>query len=154
MSTPIERICEFNKKADLVGYKASLEASFQVEEALEGFDLWILAENIGMDIFPEMTAKDIARFILRGDILQSTELDPVDAIDKAADAIVFAVGSMHKLGLQPTDIQAVLNAVMDANFTKLNNRKLDDQGKLVKPEGFTNPEELIRIIYEARVSSK
>ena len=64
----------------------------------------MLAENIGMEVFPEMTAKDIARFILRGDILRSTELDPVDAIDKAADAIVFAVGSMYKLGLQPSDI--------------------------------------------------
>ena len=40
MATPIERICEFNKQANLVGYKASLEASFLVEEALEGFDLW------------------------------------------------------------------------------------------------------------------
>lgn len=154
MSTPIERICEFNKKANLVGYDASLEASFQVEEALEGFDLWILAENIGMDVFPEMKAKDVARFVLRGDILRSTELDPIDAIDKAADAIVFAVGSMYKLGLQPTDIRAVLNVVMDANFTKLNNRKLDDRGKLMKPEGFVNPEEVIRTIYEGRVSTK
>ena len=84
MATPIERICEFNKQANLVGYKASLEASFLVEEALEGFDLWKLAENIGMEVFPEMTAKDIARFILRGDILSSTELDPVDEIGRAS----------------------------------------------------------------------
>lgn len=154
MATPIERICEFNKQANLVGYKASLEASFLVEEALEGFELWVLAENVGMEVFPEMTAKDIARFILRGDILSSTELDLVDAIDKAADAIVFAVGSMYKLGLQPSDIQAVLNVVMDANFTKLNNRKLDDHNKLMKPEGFINPEEVIRTFYEGRVSTK
>lgn len=150
MATPIERICEFNKQANLVGYKAALEASFLVEEALEGFDLWMLAENIGMEVFPEMTAKDIARFILRGDILQATELDPVDAIDKAADAIVFAVGSMHKLGLQPSDIQAVLNVVMDANFTKLNNRKLDAHGKLMKPDSFVHPQEELQKLLNQR----
>lgn len=153
MTTPIERICKFNKQANLVGYKASLEASFLVEEALEGFDLWKLAENVGMEVFPEMTAKDIARFILRGDILQATELDPVDAIDKAADAIVFAVGSMYKLGLQPTDIRTVLNVVMHVNFAKLNNRKLDDRGKLLKPEGLAGPEAAIRVIYEGRAST-
>lgn len=133
MSTPTERICEFNKKANLTGYKASLEASFLVEEALEGFDLWILAENIGMDVFPEMTAKDIARFILRGDILSSTELDPVDAIDKAADAIVFAVGSMYKLGLTANQITRALNIVMNANFKKLEGKTYDEYGKLLKP---------------------
>ena len=153
MAAPIERICEFNKQANLVGYKAALEASFLVEEALEGFDLWMLAENIGMEVFPEMSAKDIARFILRGDILQATELDPVDAIDKAADAIVFAVGSMYKLGLQPSDIRTVLNVVMNVNFTKLNNRRVDDRGKLMKPEGFAGPEETIRAIYEGRAST-
>ena len=123
---------------------------FRSEEALEGFDLWKLAENVGMEVFPEMTAKDIARFILRGDILSSTELDPVDAIDKAADAIVFAVGSMYKLGLQPSDIQAVLNVVMDANFTKLNNRKLDDHGKLMKPDSFVHPQEELQKLLNQR----
>lgn len=150
MATPIERICEFNKQADLVGYKASLEASFLVEEALEGFDLWMLAENIGMEVFPEMTAKDIARFILRGDILSSTELDPVDAIDKAADAIVFAVGSMYKLGLSAQQITRALNIVMEANNQKLSMPK-DEHGKLMKPDSFVPPQEELQKLLNERI---
>ena len=39
---------------------------------------------------------------------------------------------------------------MNVNFTKLNNRRVDDRGKLMKPEGFAGPEETIRAIYEGK----
>ena len=63
----------------------------------------------------------------------------VDRLDKACDAIVFAIGSMTKLGLDHHAITKALNIVNDANKAKLGMSR-DNEGKLLKPEGFVGPE--------------
>lgn len=63
----------------------------------------------------------------------------VARLDKACDAIVFAIGSMTKLGLDHHAITKALNIVNDANKQKLDSKR-DAEGKLLKPEGFVGPE--------------
>ena len=140
MENPIKLIHKFNKEAGLLdqGYDDFLESSFQIEEALEGFDLSTLPNQIGGE-GPKGTSRQICK------PLTYTGTD-VDRLDKACDAVVFAVGSMAKLGLNPQEITKALNVVMHKNFEKLGAPK-DEFGKQLKPEGWTGPEpELQKIL--------
>ena len=76
-------------------------------------------------------------------------LADVDRLDKSCDAIVFAVGSMAKLGLTPAQIHEALNIVMDANQAKTGCPK-DSEGKLLKPDNFPNPEPRLQALLEVR----
>ena len=151
MENPIKQIHKFNHQAGLVekGYDDFLEASFQVEEALEGFPLYSLCDALGKPHDQFAYPKDMARYLLsKTQGVSGTELSDVDRLDKACDAVVFAVGSMTKLGLTPQQITRALNVVMKANFQKLSMPK-DEFGKLTKPSNFVGPEvELQRILDE------
>jgi hypothetical protein len=147
MENPIKSIVLFNKKAGLLesGYDDFLESSFQIEEALEGFNNCKFAE-VFVELSKTSTAKDIARIIVATAIVGDTVMSDVDRLDKACDAVVFAVGSMAKLGLTAHQITAALNAVVKANNQKLSMPK-DEYGKLIKPNSFIGPEpELQRIL--------
>lgn len=128
-------------------YDDATEAAYQIEEALEGFEdgMQTLAFNLGLDkIYPPEAdevchAKHLARYITKVvsdgcDIQPDIEhvIPDVDRFDKALDAIYFAVGSMHKLGLTPEQIVEGLQVVHDANVMKGSIK--DSEGKIVKPE--------------------
>lgn len=159
MENPIKQIYRFNQQAGLLdkGYDDFLESAFQVEEALEGFELGSLCKVLNV---PEtFSPKDISRLLLN--TLGPTKDDPykeyprlsnVDRLDKACDAVVFAVGSMAKLGLNPNQITRALNVVMTANNAKLQCPK-DEYGKLTKPEDFDEkyaPEPKLQAILDER----
>lgn len=150
MLNPIKQVYDFNLKAGLLnrGYDDFLEASFQVEEALEGFDLEALAIRINgsTDVHP-YTAKDLSRQIVGS---CARPLSDVDRLDKACDAVVFAIGSMAKLGLNPNQITKALNTVMNANLAKLDMPK-DEHGKLTKPDNFVGPEAKLQEILDERI---
>ena len=152
MSDPIELIYQFNHDAGLVqrGYDDFLESSFQIEEALEGFKdnrlLGIFVNSSGQDPYKP---KNVARAIVhlassRG---QQDPIPDVERLDKACDSVVFAIGSMTKLGLNVEQIKRALNAVMKANFQKLSMPK-DDFGKLMKPDDFIGPEAALQVILD------
>lgn len=131
---PIDTIVNWNKDAGLLNkpYDDFLESSFQIEEALEGFNLAKLTSILS----PEdnyLSPKDLSRVIVKhvGEI----NIKDVDRLDKACDAIVYAVGSMAKLGLNQYDIKKALGIVMQANIAKLGCPK-DEHGKLMKPDNF------------------
>lgn len=156
MSDFVQRIYDFNKDNGLIdkGYSDFLESSFQIEEALEGFgDLPYLQCRLHSDgdYHEELcNPKELSRQIVRLAEMDSkpTNMSDVDRLDKACDAVVFAIGSMAKLGLSPAQIHQALNIVMDANQAKLN-AKCDSEGKLGKPENFVGPEgELQKILDE------
>lgn len=75
----------------------------------------------------------------------------VDQIDACADAVIFAVGGMVRMGLTPRDIDRVLHAVMDANFEKKAGVKPGREGApdAVKPEGWVGPEARIAEIMKS-----
>ena len=52
MLDQITRIYDFNRVNGLLDkpYNDSLESSFQIEEALEGFDLSVLGPKVGADL--------------------------------------------------------------------------------------------------------
>ena len=134
MINPIKDIVKWQKEAGNLDkpYSDFLESSFQIEEALEGFDLSTLPNEIGGDS-PKLVARQICQF------LEFVE-DDVARLDKACDAIVYAIGSIAKLGLDHHGITKALNIVNNANKQKLNSKR-DSLGKLEKPLNFKGPEE-------------
>ena len=145
MLNPIKEIAKWQRDAGNAAkpYVDSLESSFQIEEALEGFtDLPELAKVLSRSdkiTVKSESPKDLSRAIIA---LAGTELDDisnVERLDKACDAIVYAIGSMTKLGLDHHAITKALNIVNDANKAKLGMSR-DAEGKLLKPEGFVGPE--------------
>lgn len=159
MNNPIKDIVLFNQKAGLLeaGYDDFLESSFQIEEALEGFsNLPHLARQVMVEDsefgYEHYTAKEIARGIVgltRMDRDVTEYLADVDRLDKACDAVVFAVGSMAKLGLNAQQITKALNIVMKYNNQKLSMPK-DEHGKLMKPDSFVGPEPELQKLLDER----
>lgn len=153
MINPIKQIHDFNHKAGLVdkGYNDFLESSFQIEEALEGHNaLSNLAMQLSMDD-ESASPKNISREIV-AQANYNHIISDVDRFDKACDAVVYAVGSMTKLGLNPQQITRGLNVVMNANMAKLGCPK-DEHGKLMKPDNFDElyaPEPRLQQILDER----
>lgn len=163
MSNFVQEIYDFNQQAGLLekGYNDFLESSFQIEEALEGFDsirLTKLHRKIAdpMLNFPEdyiSTAKTVSREILAHVSKNNTgnnNISDVERLDKAIDAIVFAIGSIAKLGLNVEQIYRAIGAVTEANLQKLTMPK-DEHGKLTKPADFVGPEVKLQTILDERL---
>lgn len=157
MLNPIKQIYDFNLKAGLLekGYDDFLESSFQIEEALEGFNS---LEHLGKlltkdDSYCGTSPKELSRIIVAATLDKELsgyeDITDVDRLDKACDAVVFAVGSMAKLGLNPNQITRALNAVMNSNLAKLSMPK-DSYGKLTKPDDFIGPESKLQKILDER----
>lgn len=154
MSTnPVKEIYKFNKDAGLLarGYHDEKECAFPIEEALEGCSgLAILFEQLGMneELGDEVNAKDISRVIIDYAFVDE-DIPDVDRFDKHLDTIVFAFGSIFKLGLTPQQAMKGLSVVMEANMQKLSAGQ-DEYGKQQKPEGFIPPEEKLQKILDER----
>ena len=143
MNTAFEQIVEFNKEAGFLNASVSpwLESAYQIEEALEGFDLAeielrLFGTNAAED--NPTTAKQLARRILGG--RDDNAISDLELLDKSLDAIVFAVGAIAKIGLNADQIGQALGIVMNCNFQKLRSKTYDSEGKLVKPDDFEGPE--------------
>ena len=144
MTTPdvFDLVYDFNDKAGLLeaGYSDFRESAFQIEEALEGHDLYELALFLhGPEYDGDVTAKALSRSIV-GACYTKHQIPDVDRLDKACDAIIFAIGSMAKLGLPPEQMRQALDIVAKANLAKLSNIKIDSSGKLLKDSSFIGPE--------------
>ena len=138
MLDQVTRIYDFNRVNGLLDkpYNDSLESSFQIEEALEGFDLSVLGPKVGADLSLDISPKHISRLIVG---CSWKPLLDIDRLDKHLDSIVYSIGSIAKLGLTPEQLLQALSIVMDANEAK-NGCPKDSLGKLMKPENFPNPE--------------
>lgn len=148
--TFVQQIYDFNSQAGLLDnpYNDFLESSFQIEEALEGFNLPALIDDLGLRIDFDSSAKSISRTILSSQ--ESTVVPDVDRLDKAIDAIVFAIGSIAKLGLNVEQIHRAIGVVTEANLQKLTNIKVDSNGKLLKDSNFIGPESKLQAILDER----
>ena len=143
MPSFVQDIYDFNLRAGLLDrpYNDSLEASFQIEEALEDFDLSQLAVHLGTI---NKDPKTISRAIVSA--CNISDLSDVARLDKACDAIVFAFGSIFKLGLTPDQAAKAISIVMSANLAKLGQPR-DSEGKLLKPDSFVGPEEQLALLF-------
>ena len=149
--TFVDYIYDFNKKAGLLekDYNDFLESSFQIEEALEGFEV----PGHGMTL-SSSTPKEMSRQIMTWAVSEeSSALADVDRLDKACDAVVFAIGSMAKLGLTADQITRAMDVVTTANLQKLSMPK-DSYGKLMKPDNFEGPEAKLQVILDEREPEK
>ena len=139
----IDAIYQFNKQAGLLeqGYNDFSESAYQIEEALEGYEI-AHGFTVHLD-----TPKEMSRTIVRaqGPFIGTD----VDRLDKAIDAIVFAVGSIAKLGLTPPQIREAIEIVTTANLQKLSMPK-DEFGKLTKPANFVGPETKLQELLDRR----
>ena len=144
----VQRIYEFNRDAHLLSQPIDdyREASFLIEEALEGFNTHELALAVEA---PSNSPKDIARAIVAlCKASDTTTLSPVDRLDKACDSNVFSFGYMLKQGLSVDQCHEAMNAVMDANLQKLTMPR-DSFGKLEKPASFIGPEVTLQRIIDS-----
>lgn len=157
MKNSIKAIYQWQQDAGLLdrSYDDFLESSFQIEEALEGYEDAIqrlhegnspksLSRKLVMDLQADMNRKYGTEYPDG-----RYQIPDVDRFDKAIDAVVFAIGSMAKLGLSPQQIQRGLLVVNQANVQKLG-MPVDEHGKKIKPEGFIGPEEQLQKILDER----
>ena len=140
----IDAIYQFNEQAGLLeqGYNDFSESAYQIEEALENYEI---AQGFTVHLD---TPKEMSRTIVRaqGPFIGTD----VDRLDKAIDAIVFAVGSIAKLGLTPPQIREAIEIVTTANLQKLSNIKVDSNGKLLKDSNFIGPETKLQELLDRR----
>ena len=158
MENTVKAICQFNDKAGLSqrDFNDRLEASFLIEESLEGFDrLDILAEilsknTLGVKVLSS-SPKDISRAITAIAMSDNCVVSDRDRFDKHIDAYVYTTGAMRKLKLTPQQIEAGILVVNQANLKKLGAPK-DEHGKLTKPEGWEQfaPEAKLQAILDKR----
>ena len=158
MENTVKAICQFNDKAGLSqrDFNDRLEASFLIEESLEGFDrLDILAEilsknTIGVKVLSS-SPKDISRAITAIAMSDECVVSDKDRFDKHIDAYVYTTGAMRKLKLTPQQIESGILVVNQANLKKLGAPK-DEHGKLTKPEGWEQfaPEAKLQAILDKR----
>ena len=143
MLNPIKEIVKWQRDTGNAAkpYDDFLESSFQIEEALEGYEI-----EYGFTVDLD-TPKEMSRTIVRaqGPFIGTD----VDRLDKAIDAIVFAVGSIAKLGLTPPQIREAIEIVTTANLQKLSMPK-DEFGKLTKPANFVGPETKLQELLDRR----
>ena len=140
----IDAIYQFNAQAGLLeqGYDDFSESAYQIEEALEGYEI-AHGFTVHLD-----TPKEMSRTIVRAQgPFVGTD---VDRLDKAIDAIVFAVGSIAKLGLTPPQIREAIEIITTANLQKLSNIKVDSNGKLLKDSNFIGPETKLQELLDRR----
>lgn len=161
--TFVQQVYDFNSQAGLLDkpYNDFLESSFQIEEAIEGFHLETILqilENSHPNYsqsprYGNVTAKDVSRAIVTHCLEpidgKEVGMSDVDRLDKAIDAIVFALGSIYKLGLTPDQASRAISVVCEANLQKLSMPK-DEHGKLMKPPGFVGPESKLQAILDER----
>ena len=153
MINPIKDIYNWQKAAGNLDkpYDDFLESSFQIEEALEGFDLNSFADTgIPFDE-DEDGPKELSRQLVKIAMNSGNEdITDVDRLDKACDSVVYAIGSMAKLGLSAQEITQALNIVMDKNLEKLKNKSYDAEGKLLKDPSFVGPEAQLQLLLDKR----
>ena len=154
MLNPIKEIVKWQRDAGNAAkpYDDFLESSFQIEEALEGFNtdnlyrVLLESESRASNEVPqENTPKELSRALVNTTDWSTSDISDVDRLDKACDAVVFAIGSMAKLGLDHHAITKALNIVNDANKAKLGMSR-DAEGKLLKPDNWEkySPEPLLQ----------
>lgn len=158
MENTVKAICQFNDKAGLSqkDFNDRLEASFLIEESLEGFDrLDILAallskNTLGVEV-KSSSPKDISRAITAIAMSDECVISDKDRFDKHIDAYVYTTGAMRKLKLTPQQIEAGILLVNQANLKKLGAPK-DEHGKLTKPKGWEQfaPEAKLQAILDKR----
>ena len=154
----VQQIYNFNSQAGLLDkpYDDFLESSFQIEEALEGFDTRVLATALfGSDYFnsdfsPKTLSRTIVRLASGNGYCSESIISDVDRLDKAIDAIVFGLGSIFKLKLTPEQASRAISIVCEANLQKLSMPK-DEHGKLTKPSDFVGPEVKLQEILDERI---
>ena len=158
MENTVKAVCQFNDKAGLSDrdFNDRLEASFLIEESLEGFDrLDILAEilsknTLGVKVLSS-SPKDISRAITAIAMSDNCVVSDRDRFDKHIDDYVYTTGAMRKLKLTPQQIESGILVVNQANLKKLGAPK-DEHGKLTKPEGWEQfaPEAKLQAILDKR----
>ena len=153
MSVFLDEIYEFNQLANLLDQPLDdyREASFLIEESLEGFDLQMLAHFLHSDPTPKSVSRSIVTYCRDSQSgMYPTQLTDVERLDKACDAIVFAFGYIYKLGLTPDQASRAVSAVMQANKQKLTMPR-DAFGKLMKNPNFVGPETALSKLLAERV---
>jgi len=141
---PFDMVYAYNESRGLLeaGYSDKRESAFSIEEMLEGFDLSKLHTTVaasGVKVV-DGSAKHLSRSII--ELISGgnePEIENVDRLDKHLDSIVYNLGAIYKLGLNPIQAKQALAIVMKRNLLK--SYQVDEAGKNIKGADWTPPEE-------------
>lgn len=156
MKNPIQAILDFNAKAGFItgannfsNFNDTKESAYLIEEALEPYQVEHLASLFELAKHTAEYTKNPQRVVAKA-ILANTDVaevpTKVQLVDKYIDAIIYAVGSLGKMGLTHQDVTAALNIVTEANVKKTLNPVYDDEGKLLKPADWDKYDPEYRLI--------
>jgi len=140
----LQQIYDFNEKAGLLnhGFDIKKESAYVIEEQLEGFPGYKnIAKSLGLAPVSFETPKDFSRWFTKN--LGDFTGDQIDVLDRILDTLIFSIGSLYKLGLEPRDVEQCMSIVMDANMEKIS-QPVDAEGKLTKPPNFVPPEQKLQ----------
>lgn len=151
---PIQDIYKYNKDRGFLemGYSDERECAYPIEEALEGFNTLetlsklIYEDEMSVETSPKEISRKIIELVSDENVSGYGDLDNVDRLDKHLDTIVFAFGSIFKLGLNPSQAMEALSIVMEANLTK--SLEKDALGKNIKGSSFIPPEEKLKKFFD------
>lgn len=146
MLNPIKEIVKWqieSGNSDLE-YSDFSQSAYQIEEALEGFNLPSNSMSLS-STNPRQMSKDIMTWVTNDPDFEPSS--DVSRFDKACDAMIYAIGAMTELGLGAQEITMGLLAVNNANKQKLG-AKRDNKGKLLKPVDFIGPEQELQSILD------
>lgn len=150
----VQGIYTFNEKAGLLGkgMDSFMETAYILEEAVEGYE--DVFNNPDDPNAPVVTARDWALgFLNQVKVAKENRGLPMPSevaeADKAIDGIVFNVGKLAKMRLNPEQINRMINIVTGCNMQKLEGPK-DELGKQLKPEGWVGPEDRLQEVLNER----
>jgi predicted HAD superfamily Cof-like phosphohydrolase len=124
---------------DITAEERLLRARLVLEEALEFVEaMGCEAYGGGIDFAPPLDAKN-----LDVRIVESRNIDLVEAADAIGDIVVVAKGSAHTLGIDPDHVFRIIH---ETNLAKAPGGVVtrNEFGKILKPEGWVGPTEAIR----------
>lgn len=125
------RVCQWNKVRDNTNFSFKTEFYMLAEELLEFSSL---SKTQCKEIALNMTNEATKYYDLISEV-QNKEIVKESMADALGDLIFIAIGSLYKLGYDPTE---VLATICDHNDQK--GSKKDEKGKIIKDKNFIEPE--------------
>lgn len=148
----LKEIIKWNRDRNNVDYDSTVEFAMLQEEVLEYAHSYILtvSDMMGIDVLAhkvdtEEESREINEKI--SELVETEEFKKeweVNQADALADTIFVAVGSLFKLTGSAAKTMKIIEAVIEANQEKGSEK--DENGKIIKPEGFVPPEARIKEI--------
>jgi predicted HAD superfamily Cof-like phosphohydrolase len=102
-------------------------------------DKGLVDKTFDLDLEYEMLKEELIELIIAQ--------DKVEVADALGDIIFVAIGSLSKLTKDEQKVRDIMDAICAANDQK--KQEVNGMGKILKPENFVGPEDVIKRVLDA-----